>query len=49
MHRTLVDPDLPHVAHPAHLTDVVPTGTRTLGTLRLTAPSRLETFATVSG
>ncbi len=49
--RTAVDPTLPVVpaADPADLPATTSTPTRTLGTRIITAPGRLESFATVSG
>lgn len=47
--RSVLDPELPVATAPAALDGVVSTPVRTLGRLTVTAPSRLETFATVSG
>jgi fatty acid synthase len=47
--RSVVDQDLPAAGPADELDDVVSTPVLTLGTLVVTAPRRLETFATVSG
>ncbi len=47
--RAVVDAELPAAGPADELDDVVTTPVLTLGTLSVTAPSRLETFATVSG
>jgi fatty acid synthase len=47
--RTLVDPRLPAATPPVAVEGVHPTPIRTLGTLTVTAPSRMEAFASVTG